>query len=555
MDTPSLCLLTIQNWEVQTGKATIYCDNKGAITNSFKHIIPSITPFLSPSYDLLLLAQQLVARIPITVLGEWVKGHYSGKDRKIQHDSNDRADVLAGEHLKAQSPQTGTNMSITPYPGYRIRLLKDNCVLSSKYSSIISQSHHDTCLQECILKCTKWSWRDFHKVNWEAHGTAFNRITGHQQITLAKLIHNLANTNRQNFLYYKSSPLCPGCKAEDETFEHVLRCPLPQTEVYRQQQIAELQIQLFNLQTPQPVIQTIIQGFHHWVATPPGHSHAPTYGSLFCPDMILTGAYFEQFNQLGLFQVCLGRISKLWSRAVSSYHASTSPVFDTDRWATSFISLLWKFTRKMWNYRNQIVHGATVDEAVSTQMSLLHEKVTSLYNKYTENPSYVLPRHEYLFTQRTLQYRLQMSYDSINCWLRSVEEARNILEFQERHLQETAATFFRLFRSSASTSDQASNSDFSYSPSMTPSITSHSLARTGSTDSLTVWTSSSSIDDSIDDSSSCNTITSTDILNPDLDKEPKLVHRETLSGNILSLESGIDCLFSFYKCLTHVKKS
>jgi hypothetical protein len=58
--------------------------------------------------------------------------------------------------------------------------------------------------------------REFKMVHWTAHEKAFKQLTWHQQIHTAKLIHNLANINRQNFLYYKTSPLCPGCDTEEE---------------------------------------------------------------------------------------------------------------------------------------------------------------------------------------------------------------------------------------------------------------------------------------------------------------------------------------------------
>jgi hypothetical protein len=73
-------------YDIAVGKATLYCDNKGTISKSFQPVIPGISPFMSQSYDLLLLAKQLISRIPITIIGEWAKGHYTGKDWKIQHD-------------------------------------------------------------------------------------------------------------------------------------------------------------------------------------------------------------------------------------------------------------------------------------------------------------------------------------------------------------------------------------------------------------------------------------------------------------------------------------
>jgi hypothetical protein len=53
----------------------------------------------------------------------------------------------------------------------------------------------------------------------------------------------------------------------------VLRWPFQQTAQYRQQQLAELRVQLTNLHTPQPVIEAVFKGFQDWVETPSGRSN------------------------------------------------------------------------------------------------------------------------------------------------------------------------------------------------------------------------------------------------------------------------------------------
>jgi hypothetical protein len=147
-----------------------------------------------------------------------------------------------------------------------------------------------------------------------------------------------------------------------------------------------------------------MKGFHDWLRPSPHRSKAPTYGSLFRPDILLMSAYYEQFHKLGWFQICLGQISLKWSQAVTSYQIPICPHFNGNRWAVAFITLMWKFTHQLWHHRNQLVHGETVDEAVSTQLSILHNKVTYQYQQYQNVSSYVLPRHEYLFTQHSLDY-------------------------------------------------------------------------------------------------------------------------------------------------------
>jgi len=58
---------------------------------------------------------------------------------------------------------------------------------------------------------------------------------------MEKLIYNLANTNHQNYLYYKTSPLCPGYTTKEEIFAHVLTCSTPATAQYWKEQLCTLQ--------------------------------------------------------------------------------------------------------------------------------------------------------------------------------------------------------------------------------------------------------------------------------------------------------------------------
>jgi hypothetical protein len=62
---------------------------------------------------------------------------------------------------------------------------------------------------------------------------SIHQLTRQQKISVAKLVHGLANTNHQNPLSYNTSPLCPICNAVEETFEHVLTFKHPSTTSFR----------------------------------------------------------------------------------------------------------------------------------------------------------------------------------------------------------------------------------------------------------------------------------------------------------------------------------
>jgi hypothetical protein len=92
-----------QYYRIEHGQAQLFCDNRGAISKAFQHSTLGITPFLTTDFDLLHLIQQLIQALPITANGSWVKGHYSGKIRRLEHDLNDMADDLATQHLNSPS--------------------------------------------------------------------------------------------------------------------------------------------------------------------------------------------------------------------------------------------------------------------------------------------------------------------------------------------------------------------------------------------------------------------------------------------------------------------
>jgi hypothetical protein len=131
----------------------------------------------------------------------------------------------------------------------------------------------------------------FLLVDWNAHERAFKRLTCQQKILVSKLVHGLANTNRQNHLYYNTSNLCPICNAVEETFEHILTYQHPSAISFRDASLLQMEKDLQRINTPIMVIRTIMHGFSEWLhPNRSSHSRAPTVGSLRGPDMVLTTA-------------------------------------------------------------------------------------------------------------------------------------------------------------------------------------------------------------------------------------------------------------------------
>jgi len=345
---------------IHSGTFRIHCDNKSALAKAVTTAPVGITPFFTSDYDLIALIQLHFGLLPISAVGKWVKGHYSGDKKKYKHDLNDRVDQLATTAYGLLPREFQTKGAIPPPPGYRIRLLSQNGIITSKYYTMLSTAHHDQPLVEYIVKKTKWSPATFCTVDWAAHDRAFRRLSRFQHIGISKMIHNLSNTHRQNRLLYGHSDLCPGCRVNEETFEHVLQCSHAPTALVCTEALLVLDQSLTATATNKKVSEVMLGGFRDWLDPnfkSDRRSSPSTFGSVRPDDMLITAAYTHQFHTLGWYNFCLGRISSKWHEAVRACLTPRTP-FHHLQWGSLLISALWKFIKTLWQHRNGLVHGS-----------------------------------------------------------------------------------------------------------------------------------------------------------------------------------------------------
>lgn len=322
---------------------------------------------------------------------------------------------------------------------------------------------------------------------------------------IAKLIHNLVNTNKQNNKYYGTSPLCPSCNIEIETMAHVLTCQSPGAAANRAQALSILQADLAAINTPSQVIDAINHGTLEWERTqrqPHTSVHAKTRGSLQGPDMLLTMAFTDQFQNIGWLHLLMGRLSRKWGAAVSLYGNKPNDSNFQTMWTAQAITSLWKYTRSIWGYRNTVVHGATDQEKADKIIEQTATKVREFYSKFTTTPTFILQRHHYLFTSRTLSQRLKLDIDSMNCWIRSVEDAVQALRHHEQQQRAHSSRYFAPFfvAGHLQPADTETENDSTY---LTPStnqdedtITTFTQSTVITTTTNSYTTSTSSIDNS-----------------------------------------------------------
>jgi hypothetical protein len=226
----------------------------------------------------------------------------------------------------------------------------------------------------------------------------------------SKLLHGLVNTNKQNHLYYGKSSLCPLCQECKESLSHIFTCKHGKAVTSRSQNLTRLTETLLTIRTPQPVIDAIFLE-HNPV-------RALTASLLRSPDAVLTTAFHEQYNTIGWFHFCFGRLSKKWAAAVKQYNTAPKPSDFEEFWTSLLIATLWQYSRALWKTRNEHIHGVTVEEQAQLLLNNLHAKCTDNFEKYGENLAIIFPRHAYLITAKTLESCLSSTYDQLSAWLR-----------------------------------------------------------------------------------------------------------------------------------------
>ena len=118
------------------------------------------------------------------------------------------------------------------------------------------------------------------------------------------------------------------------------------------------------------------------------------------------------------------------------------------RWSIFFITSVWECTRQIWKARNSSVHVTEAEQATNI-LTEMKTNIIRLHEEFNHNPNMLLPCHHHLFKRISLEDRLRQGYDDIQCWLRSVAKAREVLQHHKDVLCLESASFFPIASTTA----------------------------------------------------------------------------------------------------------
>ena len=435
-------------FSIAKGAVTIYCDNKSALENVFDtNLKRGIYPLLAVDYDLLQVARELRSKLPIKVSSQWVKGHYTGEHRQVQHDLNALVDFMADQFRR--NPPPGYEPSARPYPTPSDRALvySGGSSITSKLRQVVYSNFFSAPLQATIMKRNQWGESQFQAVDWRAFGLAFHTFSKFKQIGITKMVHRLWHTGAQKRLFQlEEEGLCPCCQACLETTAHVFKCQASQVVKFRETKLHQFDTYLASQEFSRSLKENLSAGIRQWTSSLEERPNltSPTRGRVAPLEQVATKAFTEQ-SRLGWEVLLTGQLSVYWRQALL-FGSSTGDEDAVEDILRQLIKKLFLLSLSLWDFRNGVLHGETFLMQRAKKSALIRQKVIEAYDFYSRSPNIVLPQDQYLFKRKELAIRLNGDDDALLCWLRTVEVAMTVMDRQQAQARANAEKFFAPFR-------------------------------------------------------------------------------------------------------------
>jgi hypothetical protein len=445
-----LALWICLDQKIHYGSITFLCNSKCTV-NTLRDISQCL-PLKHPTndIDLALECRTIIKNLHIKTYYNWLPGHKKSDDvlSKIQRDVH----TDAKSHNKITSPSP----TVLP-PSYEIAIGMQRKIIPTNLKGIVNQVAHETEIRNTIMKNTGWTIQQFHDIDWRAHQKVFCSIGRFRQISICKIIHGLLCTNDKQKRYYGKRDLCPCCGSSTETMNHMLCGPSQYATEFRVKAQQELESELQQINTPEPILSAVLFGASQFeeLTNRNKHERPTTRGSILPMDVLATHCITTQ-GALAWDQFLRGRTLISWRKFFT--HFKQSAESHGEIWTKKLIMVLWNYTTSIWKHRNNKVHGATIEDQKKKEKEELGTQVRAAYEDYTED-KFLIPRSmSYLFERHSLENKLKEDRDTLRCWIKSVEEAKQIQNISMDRMRRNAEQFF-------TTKEESNNKQYILEPS------------------------------------------------------------------------------------------
>jgi len=357
-------------YQIDKGSIVIYCDNKEALRR--RHLSTSTFTSLSKrDIDVKMAVEHMVLTSPVSFSFQHVPGHadddpdfvYEQATQQVQRNID--MHNLVTEFMK-HPPYQFRPTNITPFlPHQQIALTLHDRIISGDIQQHIVMERHGLDMEQRLYNQRNIKHSDQHIIDWPALRLAIKNKDTLGRINATKILHNLWPT----MLTLKDrntgvSGLCPRCKKQQETVQHVFQCAARPSVAAFRESISRFRKQLVKLKTAKPIILALVELLVAFGQNRPPICPAFSYGDKQKHNMLVR--IFQNQLLLGQNSLYAGYVSYKWSMLHSSYviKSNTRPLFDVS-WSSKIIEALWEFSTSIWRKRCLLVHKKNPEQHIS----------------------------------------------------------------------------------------------------------------------------------------------------------------------------------------------
>jgi hypothetical protein len=151
-----------------------------------------------------------------------------------------------------------------------------------------------------------------------------------------------------------------------------IRCTAPSRIKWRQQYICDLRKRLKTIETESALEETLSTAIAEWLET--GEVNVSNY-----PIKYVNAILSKE--QIGWRHFFAGKITQEWLKLqADSTNKTVGKKRDCYVWGASIVEITLKYFIKLWEQRNEEVHGKTIEQQKTTRKTKLSINARKLYN-------------------------------------------------------------------------------------------------------------------------------------------------------------------------------
>ena len=336
---------------------------------------------LCPDWDILIEIQHALKLLPGLTL-QFIKGH---QDEKIPYAQlpllarlNVDADSKAGQFQDLHG-QDRPIVLLTPRTHALLHLLEGT--VTSSFAATLRHAYCGPPLLEYIRTRNQWSEATIDSINWQAHGSAIRKQLP-RRLHYVKFVHDILPTHSRKNRLDNGKRTCPCCQHHHEDRDHILRCPAPERNQWRQKLLKKLSEVCTKQHTYEPLKKLLIDAVRLWLY-PGQEPHDEPQGEEYADEL---HSLIDTQARIGWRQLFNGRFCKQWCDLQNVHLNHIRQYLPTKnnsghKWQIAIITVIWEEWHDLWNMRNADVHGndaaskaIAAKREVSRRLAMIYEK-------------------------------------------------------------------------------------------------------------------------------------------------------------------------------------